>query len=388
MSLWKSIPRKPTRHADPDEAIARYLEQLRAADVAGNPPPAAALNGLGDAYLDKGDLASAVEHYRQAAEAYSAEGMPSSAIACVKKIRRHAPDEGDAGLLLGRYMAARGLTRDAVEELAGYADRRRRAGRRGEAIAALEELLRIDPDRAGRRETLAELLLEEGRRQEAVEQLETAVRAYEERGDVQSAARARGRIGEPAPEPEPAPPPRQPEPAPPPSAAPPRVREPEPPAAAEPPPRRESEPPAQAPPGAAPAAERGELLGDLEIERTSYDAGAPGDDARELRLAARHLHESGRWGEAVVAYRGLAAVGGAGDEDLEAWIEAARETGRAADVLEALVSAARQRLQRGDPEGARRAAEEMLLVDPRSSVAAEILERVGTSLPPDEPAGG
>ena len=61
------------RHGDPDEAIARYLEELRQASVQGAAPPAASLNGLGDAYLDKGDLDSAVDHYRQSAEAYARE---------------------------------------------------------------------------------------------------------------------------------------------------------------------------------------------------------------------------------------------------------------------------------------------------------------------------
>ena len=90
--LFKGGSRRPTRHGDPDNAVAGYLEQLHQADVSGAAPPPAALNGLGDAYLDKEDPDSAADYWRQAAEAYAREGMHSSAIACLQKVRRHAPD--------------------------------------------------------------------------------------------------------------------------------------------------------------------------------------------------------------------------------------------------------------------------------------------------------
>ena len=106
--------------------------------------------------------------------------------------------------------------------------------------------------------------------------------------------------------------------------------------------------------------------------------------------AAEHLIEAGRglisqrrWEEAVDAYRRLAALGAAQDEHYGAWTEAARQLGMASLVLEALSSQARWHVEGGRRSSARRAAEEMLLVDPQNEVATEILSKVGSTLPRD-----
>jgi hypothetical protein len=139
----------------------------------------------------------------------------------------------------------------------------------------------------------------------------------------------------------------------------------------------------------------------LEFEPTSYGAGAPvpapapdviaapvpGADTAGRPVAdagardAARLYAAGRWEEAVGAYRRLAQTGGAAPDDFAAWAESARQAGALSQVVEALTAAARWSLDRGDHAGARRAAEEMLLLDPDSSTASDILERVGTSLP-------
>jgi hypothetical protein len=75
----------------------------------------------------------------------------------------------------------------------------------------------------------------------------------------------------------------------------------------------------------------------------------------------------------------MAADGRAGTDDFGAWTEAARRTGRPAGVLEALEASARWHLAGGRTVEARRAAEEMLLVDPGSETASALLERT-TSL--------
>ena len=74
-------------------------------------------------------------------------------------------------------------------------------------------------------------------------------------------------------------------------------------------------------------------------------------------------------------------MGGAGPAEFAAWAECARQAGEAPKVLEALSVTARWHLARDERREARRAAEEMLLIDPHSAVATEILARVGTSLP-------
>ncbi|HET6616475.1 MAG TPA: hypothetical protein VFH69_01555 [Gemmatimonadota bacterium] len=404
LAWFKKDKRGPARHENPDEAIARYLEELRQADVQGTAQPGSALNGLGDAYLDKGDLESAVEHFRQSAEAFAREGMYDNAIACGKKIRRYAPEDENTGLLLGRYYAAKGLRADAARELEGFADRKERAGQRKEAIDALAELVRIAPERVLQREKLARLYAENGQRDAAVVEYRAARLEYETRGDQEGALRIADRLaehgdtsstGSRAP-----------------TAAPARAEVREPPAAT-PSDRGEEAIPEERPP----------IPLGLEIERTSYadeapavrpteaayavgaqdpSGGSKGGYAEMMTLAERataegdsdqaasYLIEAGeglrsqrRWEEAVTAYRKLAAIGRAKDDHYAAWTEAARQAGMASLVLEALSAQAHWHVEAGRRSSARRAAEEMLLVDPRNEVATDILSKVGSTLPRD-----
>lgn len=589
--FWKKGSEKPTRHGDPDEAVARYLEQLHQADVAGASPPASALNGLGDAYLDKGDVASAVDHYRQAAEVYAREGMHTNAIACLKKVRRHADEEGDVGLLLGRYYAAKKLVPDALAELEAYAERQQRMGYGKRAVEAMKEVVRIVPEDPSRRERLGDLLREEGQEAAALGAYREAMTRYRSESSEAGARRVGERIEElggevhgpgepatpaapeetarPAESAAPEAPPASATPSPTPDAGeagpPAPVDEPEP-APVDPAELEEPARPAEREPGGVvdepgpldrdlaeeePAEPEGDGLGlGLEIERTSYvpdveageddaleivhdlpedlppepaddeedrltiaqqnvgteepvervaiessavgeppapepeadaapaeeaedepeeaederldlpdrpdlaaaaeeleraaaemdgpraaaeeraeepaesppspeapgtpspesppdgrspsGSGAPpivpeprnhaemmalaeqhvrtGDSAqagRYLLLAAEGLREEREWKDAAHAYRRLAEIGEAKREDLEDWVECARQTGRANAVLEALATASRWHLERGDAAAARRSAEEMFLVDPDSEVAADLLERIG-----------
>ncbi|MBW3660370.1 MAG: soluble NSF attachment family protein [Gemmatimonadetes bacterium] len=435
-SFWKKESERPTRHGDPDEAVAKYLEQLHQADVAGASPPASALNGLGDAYLDKGDVVSAVDYYKQAAEAYAAEGMHTNAIACLKKVRRHAPDQSDVGLLLGRYYAAKNLIPDALAELEGFATRQEELGNRRKTIEAMREVVGLVPEDGARRERLGDLLRADDQGDAAVSQYRKARNAYEVKGDRVAVERVRSKVADlggaeaAAVEPEPA------------EGAPPAEER----AAAEapPPPEAPSEPreeelglgleiertsyvdqeeqarpPLEEPSDPLTIAQQSEAGEDVEEdEREPYDigespalaeaaaeleqaatgstdpesltreeilalaerydrAGDPARAAEYLLRAARDWRREGEWRQATATYQRLVETGEARAEDFEDWVECARQTGRANAVLEALESTSRWHLRRGEIPAARRAAEEMLLVDPDSETAAEILERTG-----------
>ncbi len=394
LSWFKKEKHAASRHENPDDAIARYLEELRQADVQGIAQPASALNGLGDAYLDKGDIHSAVDHYRQSAEAYAREGMYDNAIACCKKIRRYAPENDNAALLLGRFYAAKGLRADAARELEAYADRVERSGQPKEAIAALADLVGLGLDKPLQREKLARLYAENGQRDAAVQEYRTLRREYEARGDQEAVARISDRLAEHGDRP-----PR-------PSA--PQVHPEE---------RKSMAPAVEEATTTEPSSPPPIPLG-LEIEHTSYSERSPGPDRATREPAARTQVEAGygemvslaertvtegdtqravellaeagrgftsqrRWEEAVDAYRRLAGLGAAKDEHYGAWTEAARQLGMASLVLEALSSQARWHVEGGRRSSARRAAEEMLLVDPQNEVATEILSKVGSTLPRD-----
>lgn len=406
LSWFKKNRRSPSRHEDPDEAIARYLEELRQADVQGTAQPASALNGLGDAYLDKGDLMSAVDHYRQSAEAYAREGMYDNAIACCKKIRRYAPQDENSGLLLGRYYAAKGLRADAAREMEAYADRMDRAGQRKEAIAALADLVNLAPEKTLQREKLARLYAENGQRDAAVQEYRATRLEYEARGDREGVSRVTDRLAEHGDRTKPSAPGAKAGP----SGGVGASRPPEVVVRAEEAAFTEKGAPAERPP----------IPLGLEIEHTSYSEGYEGTSADrpmaatptpgvakpgysemvalaervatdgDTERAAGYLAEAGqgftsqrRWEEAVTAYRKLAALGGAKDEQYAAWTEAARQAGMASLVLEALTAQARWHVEAGRRSSARKAAEEMLLVDPQNEVATDILSKVGSTLPRD-----
>lgn len=324
-ALWHRRGGRPSRHLDPEAALSGYMEAIRRAGVAGLAPPPAALNGLGDAYLDLGDEALADDHYLQAAEGYATEGLHDNAIACCRKVLRRRGGHPRAGLLLGRCYAAKGLKAEALEVLGGIAERCGAAGERRDALAALEEVVRVAPDSARLRERLARLLQEEGRREDALREYRTALELCLGAGDPAGAEHARMRIDaleRALPEVGTGP-------------------------GADPPPKPE--------PGDRGPTELGHLAA--------------------LRRGAAEAFSAGRWVEATEAYSRLGAAAGAGPDDFDAWIEAARRSGHAAAVLLSLESAALWYLEATRPTEARRAAEEMLLIDPRSEAAMALMER-------------
>jgi hypothetical protein len=126
--------------------------------------------------------------------------------------------------------------------------------------------------------------------------------------------------------------------------------------------------------------------GFAEMVAMAERAASEGDVERAagwLTQAGEGLRSQRRWDEAVDAFRRLAALGRARDDQYAAWTEAARQAGMASLVLEALSAQARWHVEAGRRSSARKAAEEMLLVDPKNDLAAEILNQVGSTLPRD-----
>lgn len=320
-AAWKDKRDRPTRHADPDAAIAEYLEQLRQADVSGTRPPAGALNGLGDAHLDTEDVASAVEYYRQAAEAYAEDGRLDHAIACCQKIRRYAPDDVQVGLLLGRYYGVKGLVADALVELRNLVERQKGAGNTRLALEGMREIVALEPEHPGHRERLADLSLAEGDGAAASQALAAALERYETTGEEAAAHRVRRRL------------------------------------------------------------EDLKHAGAFAAPKTLPNTVNPPAQAKSLRAEAELYRSEGRWIEAIEAYRRLSESGQIRGSDFEAWSECARQSGRAANVLESLSAGSRWHLDAGNTEAARRSAEEMLLIDPTNETAVEILQWVGEDRP-------
>ena len=193
-AVWHRGRESPARHTDPGGAVARYREAIRRAEMAGSPPPAATLNALGDAYVDLRDETRAGDHHLQAAEAYAAESLWDNAIACCRKVLRRDPEHPRAALLLGRYYAAKGLHAEAVGVLRKLAEAGHDPGRERDALAALEETVRILPEDPRLRERLGRLLQDQGRHDEALVEYRAALEICLRNGDPAGAEHARTRV--------------------------------------------------------------------------------------------------------------------------------------------------------------------------------------------------
>jgi len=128
-------------------------------------------NKLGDLYLKRGDVASAVEQYEAAVNQYTEQGFPNNAIALCNKVLRNAPGRTHIYLKLAKLMMQRGFVSEAKQNLLEYADRMQKAGQIEDAFHALKEFADLSPDNEEIRLLLAEQLKNAARTDEAREQL-------------------------------------------------------------------------------------------------------------------------------------------------------------------------------------------------------------------------
>jgi tetratricopeptide (TPR) repeat protein len=128
-------------------------------------------NKLGDLYLKRGNVASAVEQYEAAVNRYAEQGFPNNAIALCNKVLRNAPGRTHIYLKLATLMMQRGFVSEAKQNLLEYADRMQKAGQVEDAFNALKEFADLSPDNEEIRLLLAEQLKNAARTDEAREQL-------------------------------------------------------------------------------------------------------------------------------------------------------------------------------------------------------------------------
>jgi tetratricopeptide (TPR) repeat protein len=128
-------------------------------------------NKLGDLFLKRGDVASAVEQYETAVNQYTEQGFPNNAIALCNKVLRNAPGRTHIYLKLAKLMMQRGFVSEAKQNLLEYADRMQKAGQVEDAFHALKEFADLSPDNEEIRLLLAEQLKNAARTDEAREQL-------------------------------------------------------------------------------------------------------------------------------------------------------------------------------------------------------------------------
>jgi tetratricopeptide (TPR) repeat protein len=175
------------------EAVVLYRQLLEEA-AAGEELDIALWNRVGDLHLRIGETERAVEAYERAVAAYTDIGLYNNAIALCRKILRLVPGRGAVYLKLGQISAAAGFLADARQNFLEYAQRMKRAGNLDASFDALKEFADLSPEDTDVRKLLADQLLANGRRDQAVEQLRILMGAHIQHGDPAAADAVREQI--------------------------------------------------------------------------------------------------------------------------------------------------------------------------------------------------
>src|ERR1041385_8368418 len=156
-----------------DKAIGVYVKLLEGFDSYPTELDVGLFNRVGDLLLRQGNVADAVDYYEQGIDRYVETGFFNNAIALCNKVLRHSPGRASIYYKLGRISAKKGFTNEARTNFLEYADRMQKAGKVDEAFRALTEFADLCPDQDEIRLTLAEQLTRAGRKDDAIEQLQT-----------------------------------------------------------------------------------------------------------------------------------------------------------------------------------------------------------------------
>jgi len=178
-----------------DKAIAEYQAILKA-----DPHDLTVCNNLGDLYARAGKAAEAIEQYLKLGELYRADGLSVKAIAVYKKIIKLDPNRTQALLACADLYEEQGLTGEAKIQLATAAEHYAKAGDTPKVIEIYQRLAALDQTNHVLLRKLADLLLKEGKREEAAAQYELAAQAAEAVGQAAESKRLLAKVRELTPE--------------------------------------------------------------------------------------------------------------------------------------------------------------------------------------------
>ncbi len=147
-----------------EQAIKEYEKLLRA-----SPEDINTINRLGDLYGRVGEIDKAVERYEQVADKFADQGFLPKAIAIFKKINRLAPHRLDIFERLGDLYVEQGLMVEAKGQFAMLAEHYAKNEDMESAVRAHQRLTDIDPSDSTSRLRFADMLLDSGNTEQAME---------------------------------------------------------------------------------------------------------------------------------------------------------------------------------------------------------------------------
>ena len=174
-----------------DRAIAEYLLILKA-----DPKDLTVCNNLGDLYARGGRVAEAIEQYQKLGELYRADGLSVKAIAVYKKIAKLDPSLTSAYQACADLYWEQGLVGEAKIQMATVAEHYLKAGDRPKLIETYRRLTQFDPTNAAAIARLADLLLKEGKQEEAAAEYDRAAQTAQAAGQMAEADRFFGKARE------------------------------------------------------------------------------------------------------------------------------------------------------------------------------------------------
>jgi pilus assembly protein FimV len=183
------LARKLAQKNAKDKALAEYQKLLKL-----DPKDAKLRLEVGDAHRRWGQVDEAIDTYKRVAEQYMAEGFDARAVAVFKQILNLDPDRLEAYAPLAELYERMGLTAEALAALQTAADGYHRQGKKGEALDLLRKMANADPSNTRSRIKVADLLRQEGKKEDAIAEYLLAADELERQGDVEAMGGAFRRI--------------------------------------------------------------------------------------------------------------------------------------------------------------------------------------------------
>ncbi len=149
---------------------------------------------VGDTHRRWGQVKEAIDAYSAVAEQFMNEGFDARAVAVFKQIQNLQPDTFAYHEPLAELYQRMGLAAEAISSLEAAAESYRNAGQKQEALGLLRKMAAIDPTNTTSRIKVADLLQQEGMKQEAIAEYDAVVTELEMQGDSEAAAKLFERI--------------------------------------------------------------------------------------------------------------------------------------------------------------------------------------------------
>lgn len=129
---------------------------------------------IGDLYAKKNASKEAVDTYLKVAEFYSEQGFYLKAVAVYKQVLKINSSLVEINLRLAELYKQLGLLSDAMQQYEQVSNAYNQAGRTKDALAAVRQIVELDPQNVASRIKLAELYSKEGLRDEAIREFTKA----------------------------------------------------------------------------------------------------------------------------------------------------------------------------------------------------------------------